>query len=159
MDPLVYKKIFLTKGVGTAKEKLSSFEMALPRAQGIRRLQAGQIIFCVLARAETDERNRLVCASIGLAIPRDTSKFGYISEHHAFGQTAREAGDYAEDLAASMLATTLGIPFDIDQAWDERKEIFKMGGHIVNTKDMTQTARGHGNKNWTTVISAAVFVP
>jgi len=37
-------------------------------------------------------------------------------EHHSFGETAKKAGEYAEDLAATMLATTLGIEFDSETA-------------------------------------------
>jgi arginine decarboxylase len=183
MDALVFDKLFLTKGVGLNTEKLSSFEMALrkakiasynlvrvssiippgckiiPRAQGIRKLRPGQVVFCVLAQAETNESNRMIASSIGLAIPRDPAKFGYISEHHSFGQTIREAGDYSEDLAATMLASTLGVPFDLDRAWDERKEQFRVGGQIVKTQNITAVARGNPKRLWTTVLSAAVFVP
>jgi len=58
---------------------------------------------------------------VGCAIPADKKAYGYISEHHSFGQTERQAGDYAEDLAAAMLASTLGIDFNIDESWDEKK--------------------------------------
>ena len=116
-------------------------------------------MFCVLAQSETNEPNRTISSSIGLAIPREKSKFGYISEHHGFGQSARESGDYAEDLAATMLASTLGVPFNLAGAWDERRELFKVGGHIVKTQNVTQTARGDRNRHWTTVVAAAVFLP
>src|SRR3989441_12327509 len=33
------------------------------------------------------------------------------------------AGDYAEDLAAQMLATVRGVEFDPETSYDERKEI------------------------------------
>ena len=59
-----------------------------------------------------------------------TKTYGYISEHHAYGQTEETAGDYAEDLAATMLATTMGIAFDPATAWDERKQLFKSSGLI-----------------------------
>ncbi len=69
----------------------------------------GQIVHCVMARQDTNEPNRLIAASIGLARPADPESYGYLSEHHSYGETAKKAGDYAEDLAATMLATTLGI--------------------------------------------------
>ena len=62
-------------------------------------------------------------------------------------------------LAASLLATTLGIQFDPDQDYDERKEIFRMSGRIVNTRSITQTARGNKNGLWTTVVAMAVLLP
>jgi Pyruvoyl-dependent arginine decarboxylase (PvlArgDC) len=83
---------------------------------------------------------------------------GYLSEHHAYGETDEKAGEYAEDLAASMLATTLGIEFDPELDWDEREQIFKMSGKIVRTTNITQSAVGNKDGLWTTVFAAGVFV-
>jgi arginine decarboxylase len=179
---LIPKKFFLTKGVGIHKEKLSSFERALKNAKisqfnlvqvssilppgckkisredGLKLLKPGQIIFVVLSKNSTNEPNRLISASIGCAIPAKKTLYGYLSEHHAFGQNSKKAGEYAEDLAASMLASTLGIKFDPDEAWDSRKQVFKLSGKIVYTSSITQTARGEKNGLWTTVVAAAVFI-
>lgn len=178
----VAEKIFFTKGVGKHKEKLSSFEMALrnagvaqfnlvrvssifpphcrivTRANGLKYLKPGEVVYIVVAQSETNEPNRLIAASIGVAIPKDRRQYGYLSEHHCFGMTAKAAGDYAEDLAAQMLATTLGIPFDVDTAYDERKEQYKVGGQIVTTRSITQTAEGNKNGLWTTVLAGAVMI-
>jgi len=35
-----------------------------------------------------------------------SNTYGYLSEHHSFGETEDQAGEYAEELAAEMLATT-----------------------------------------------------
>ena len=86
-------------------------------------MKAGSIRFCVMSRNATNEPNRLIAASVGLAIPKDSNQYGYLSEHHSFGDTEERAGDYAEDLAATMLATTLGIEFDSSKDWDERETI------------------------------------
>ena len=178
---LVPHRAFLTKGVGRHKERLTSYELALrsakiaqfnlvtvssifpahcklvPVSKGLKWLQAGQILFVVQARAETDEPSRRAVASIGLAIPKDPSHHGYISEHHAFGMPQGQAGDYAEDLAASMLATVLGVPFDPDEAWDERREQWKMSGEIVKTTNTSCTAIAANDGRWVTVVSALVF--
>lgn len=181
MNPSVPKKIFFTKGVGSHKEELHSFELALrdagiekcnlvqvssifppgckviSRAQGVKALQPGAITYCVMSRCCSNEPRRLLSASVGLAIPADRKAYGYISEHHAFGRNEKETGDYAEDLAAAMLASTLGIDFDIDESWDEKKEIFKISGKIVSTRNITQSTIV--KNNWyTTVVAAAVFV-
>lgn len=177
------RELFLTKGVGRHKEEASSFEEALrhariarlnlvhvssifpphcaliPREKGLRKLRDGQITYCVLNRNSTNEYRRLVAASIGLAIPSDRSQHGYLSEHASFGQPEEQAGDYAEDLAASMLATILGIEFDAAAAWDKKKAIWKISGQIVKTTNITQSAIGYGQGLWTTVVTAAVFVP
>ena len=179
---IIPNKVFLTKGVGIDKEKLSSFELALRAAgiagvnlvhvssifpphcrliskrQGLKQLKPGQILYCVMSRNETNEPNRLISASVGLAIPNDRSQYGYLSEHEAFGQTERISGDYAEDLAAGMLASTLGIEFDVDKSYDEKKEIYKISGKIVRTTNITQSARGNKNGRWTTVVAAAIFL-
>jgi len=180
---MIPKYFFLTKGVGKHKERLQSFELALrsagihycnlvnvssivpsgcelvSREQGLRMVQPGEITFVVLARNATNEAHRLVASSIGVAIPSGKNQYGYLSEHHSFGQTDEAAGDYAEDLAATMLATTMGIQFDPETAWDERKQLFKTSGLIIKTANITQSAAGDKNGLWTTTIAAAVFVP
>ena len=173
-------EVFLTKGVGRHTEKLASFELALRDAgiekcnlvyvssilppnckiiskeDGLKKLKPGQITYCVMARNETNEANRLTAASIGCAVPADSNAYGYLSEHHSYGETDEKAGEYAEDLAASMLATTLGIEFDPQQSWDEREKLYKSSGKIIKTRNITQSAEGK-NGMWTTVIAAAVF--
>jgi len=179
---MIPKAVFFTKGVGRHRDRLQSFELALrnagiqfcnlvrvssiippncriiPREKGIAKLKPGEITYCVMSQNETNEPNRLIAASIGVALPKDRSTYGYISEHHSYGEVSKKAGDYAEDLAATMLATTLGLDFDVDKAWDERKQEFKMSERIVKTSSVTQTAMGDKNGKWTTVIAAAVFV-
>jgi arginine decarboxylase len=91
-------------------------------------------------------------------MPSETRQYGYLAEHHAFGQTDDKAGDYAEDLAACMLATTLGIEFDEDVHWDERKELWKINNRIYKTRNVTQSAVGHKKGLWTTVVAAAVLL-
>jgi arginine decarboxylase len=179
---LIPREIFFTKGVGIHKDKLASFELALRRAGiekcnlvyvssifppncliipkkiGLKRIKPGQITFCVMARNETNEPNRLISSAVGLAVPKDKNHYGYISEHHSFGETARKAGDYAEDLAATMLATTLGIAFDPDEAWDSRKQVYKASNYIFKSNNICQSSEGNKHGKWTTVIAAAVML-
>jgi arginine decarboxylase len=150
-------KIFLTRGAGRHKEKLTSFELALRAAgRGASMLRPGEIVYCVLSTNHTDEQSRLVGSAIGVAIPTDRKRYGYISEHHAYGKRQEELGDYTEDLAATMLASTLGIEIDLTRAWNERKQEWKIAGQIVRTTNITQTALGKDGM-WTTVVAAAVF--
>ena len=177
---LTPRKMFLTRGVGVHKEELRSFELALRDAgiekcnlvhvssifppyckiiskkQGLKEIDPGTITFCVMARSCSNEPHRLVSSSIGLAIPTEKRAYGYISEHHSYGQTENEAGDYAEDLAASMLASTLGLDFNEDKAWDEKKEIYRVSGKIIKTTNITKTAIV--KEHYTTVVSVAVFL-
>jgi len=179
---LVPNKMFLTKGVGIHKDKLSSFEIALryagiekcnlvnvssilppeckiiSKSAGLKTLKPGQIAFCVMAKNETNEPNRLISSAIGVAMPKDKTNYGYLSEHHGFGEVAKKSGDYAEDLAATMLATTLGIEFDPNLAWDERKQVYRASPHIFRTKNVCQSAEGNKDGLWTTVLAAAVFI-
>lgn len=182
MLQLVPTRAFFTKGVGTHKEYLSSFEDALRDAgiaalnvvtissimppgckiiskqQGLKELHDGQIGFCVMSRQATNEYRRMIAAAVGVAIPKDPEKFGYLSEYHTYGVNDEQAGDYAEDLAATMLATTMGLKFDSNQAWNERKQEWKLGGEIVTTRNITQSAEGPKDGHWSTVIACCVFI-
>jgi arginine decarboxylase len=153
----VPKGVFLTKGVGRHRERLTSFELALrsagiaefnlvrvksifppnckmlPQQEGLRYLSPGQIVF-------------------------NSATYGYLSEHHSFGETDEKAGDYAEDLAASMLGTILGVEFDPNISYDERKDIWRLSDKIVSTRNITQSAVGDREGLWTSVVAAAVFV-
>jgi arginine decarboxylase len=179
---LVPKKLFLTRGVGVHREKLQSFELALrdagiatlnlvsvssiyppgckiiSRTRGEAMLEPGQIAFVVMSRESSNEQHRILAASVGVAVPRDRRMFGYLSEHHAFGQSEKEAGDYAEDLAAAMLASTLGVEFDEDQSWDEKRQLWKISNKIVTTRSITHSAVVGRNAKWTTVLAAAVLL-
>jgi arginine decarboxylase len=178
----VPEKIFFTKGVGKAKDQLTSFELALrdariapynivtvssilppaakliSRNEGLKYLKPGQVIFVVMSRIASNEPNRLLAASVGGAVPADKKSHGYLSEHHSFGQTHNRAADYSEDLAASMLASTLGIEFDPESAWNEREQFFKMSGKIVRTTNVTQSAVSDKHGKWTSVLAAAVMI-
>lgn len=179
---MIPKKLFLTKGVGRHKDKLTSFEQALrnagiahlnlvrvssifppgckliSREQGLKLLSPGEIVFVVLSENSTQEPHRLIAASVGVAIPKDPTQYGYLSEYHSFGETDQKAGDYAEDLAASMLATILGVEFDPDASYDTKREIWKISGKIVRTTNVTQSAIGDKRGLWTTVVAGAVFI-
>ncbi len=179
---MIPKKLFFTKGVGVHRQKLASFELALrkagiekcnlvyvssifppnceiiPASEGLKMLVSGQITYTVLARSETSEPNRLISSAIGLAIPKDHEGYGYLSEHHSFGETAKKAGEYAEDLAATMLATTLGVEFDSETAWKEREQVYKASGKIFKTTNIVQSAEGDKDGKWTTTVAAAVFL-
>jgi arginine decarboxylase len=121
-------------------------------------LQPGQVVFAVVAENATREPHRLIAASIGLALPSDRNMYGYLSEHHSFGETEEVAGEYAEELAAEMLATTLDVEFDPDRSWDEKKEIYRISNKIVRTMNITQSAVGDKRGLWSTVIACAIMV-
>ena len=179
---MIPKLVFFTKGVGRDRKELQSFESALrdagisrlnlvqvssilppncveiSREEGLKHLNPGQIVYLVLAKQSSKEKNKLISASIGIAKPKDENHYGYLSEHHAFGQDKLTAGDFSEDLAASMLASSLGIPFDIDANYDEKREIFHMSDKIVETKSFTSSAIVEKDGVFTTVLAAAVFI-
>jgi arginine decarboxylase len=181
-EMFVPKGMFFTNGVGVHKDRLSSFELALrdagiekanlvtvssifpphcvelSRKEGEKLIKAGQIVHCVMARQDTNEANRLIAASIGLARPADPNMYGYLSEHHSYGETSKKAGEYAEDLAATMLATTLGIDFDPETAWNEREQVFKMEKTMLKTRNIVQSAEGHAKGLWSTVVALGVFI-
>jgi arginine decarboxylase len=179
----VPSKLFFTKGVGLHPQNLTSFEMALRKAgiahlnlvqvssiyppgckiitmkEGLKHISPGQIVHTVMSRNSTNEPNRLVGASVGIAIPKDKNQYGYISEHHSYGETEQRAGDFAEDLAATMLATVLGVEFDPDKSYDEKKELWRISGKIVRSRNITQSSLGEKTGLWTTVLAAVVLLP
>ena len=181
MTGRVPTKVFLTKGVGQHKYQLKSFEDALRKAgvaqqnlvqvssilppqckvisceNGLKCLIPGEISYCVMARTSTDEGGRLIAASVGIAIPKDENNWGYLSEVHGYGMNQQEAADMAEDLAAGMLGTTLGLEVDPNQAWSEKEQVYKSSGLIIRTSNVTQTARGQSDV-WTTVVAIAMFL-
>lgn len=175
--------MFFTKGVGYHRNKLQSFELALRSAgiehcnlvavssifppnckiiskeAGTQCLQPGQITYLVIARESTNEPNRLVASAIGLARPKNKKQYGYISEHHGFGETEKKASDFAEDLAATMLASTLGMELDPSKAWDERKQSYIADeNRQFVSRSICQSALGHKDGLWTTVIACAVML-
>jgi len=178
---MVPKKVFFTKGSGTHRDELRSFELALrdagiekqnlvyvssifppgcktvPKSQGLTKLLPGSLTYTVMSRCASNEPRRLIAASVGCAVPTDLKCYGYLSEYHAFGVTDKQAGDYAEDLAAAMLASTLGIEFDEDKSWDENKEVYRISNKVVRSLNITQSAIVTKN-GYTTVIAAAVFL-
>lgn len=182
MLDLVAKKLFLTKGKGTHEDRLTSFEYALrdagiagsnlvlissifppnarlvTRKEGLQLIRPGQILFTIYSKNQTQEPHRLCAASVGLARPTDPSRYGYLSEHVSFGENEKQAGDYAEDIAAQMLASSLGIPFDIDKSWDEKRQQWNISGQIYKSSNITQTAIGDTRGRWTTVFAAAVLL-
>jgi len=182
MLDLVAKKLFLTRGKGVHEDRLTSFEYALrdagiagtnlvlissifppnaeliSRKKGLAQIKPGQILFTIYSKNQTNEPHRLCAASVGLARPTDGNRYGYLSEYDSFGQTATQAGDYAEDVAAQMLASSLGIPFDVDKNWDEKRQQWSISGQIYKTHNITQATRGDRDGKWTTVFAAAVLL-
>ena len=134
-DDFMPKECFFTKGVGRHQQKLMSFELALRDAgiekqnlvrvssiyptsckiitknDGLPKLKPGQVTFVVLAETATDEPNRLVCAGIGLAIPKN-HVHGYIAEHHGYGMTEKKTtGEVVSIPIEPQISTTaLNVP-------------------------------------------------
>ncbi len=182
MLDLVAKKLFLTKGKGVHEDRLTSFEFALrdagiagtnivlissifppnakliSRKEGLKQIKPGQIVFTIYSKNQTNEPHRMCSASVGIAQPKDKSRYGYLSEYESFGQNEMQAGDYAEDIAAQMLASSLGIPFDADKAWNEKRQQWSISGQIYKTQNMTQVTKGNKDGKWTTVFAAAVLL-
>ncbi|MBI4614440.1 MAG: arginine decarboxylase, pyruvoyl-dependent [Planctomycetes bacterium] len=163
---LVPRSVFLVAGVGTAREKLVSFEEALrqagieaynlvcvssilpprceivPPAEGVTSLEPGGIVHCVLARLETDEEGRQIAVAIGMARPKDRSSHGYVAEVDEHDLDGELAAAKAVDLATTMLDTTLRGR--------------RPAGPFV-TRSVSSSAVGRAGL-WTTAVAAAVFV-
>jgi len=161
---LVPKKVFFTTGVGRHKEMLESFEMALRDAgiekfnlvtvssilppkcdiiekpDGLKILVPGEIVFTVMSRNSSNEPSRRIAAAIGCAIPTDSqADFGYLSEHHSYGESEECAGRYAGELVREMFYT-----------WKHE--------YPLKISYATRSAEVDEGGNWTTVLAAAVFI-
>jgi len=182
MLDLMAKKLFLTKGKGIHEDRLTSFEYALrdagiagtnivlissifppnakliSRKEGLKQIKPGQILFTIYSKNQTNEPHRVCAASVGIAQPKNKCRYGYLSEYESFGQNEIQAGDYAEDIAAQMLASSLGIPFDVDKAWNEKRQQWSISGQIYKTQNITQSSKGDKDGRWTTVFAAAVLL-
>ena len=179
---MVPKFAFTTSGRGIAKEKLASFEMALRDAgiaeynlvkvssilppnckiinkkKGISMLSPGQVVFVVMSEQSTNEPGRQITASVGIAIPPDRSKHGYLSEHHSYGQTKKESGKFCKNLAAYMLATIMDGSVNAEKNYNQQKDLWKIKGKPIQTKEVTSYSCGDQNGNWVTVLSAVVLI-
>ncbi len=182
MLDLVAKELFLTRGKGVHEDRLTSFEFALrdagiagtnivlissifpphaklvSRKEGLKKIKPGQILFTIYSKNQTKEPHRVCSASVGIAQPKDKSRYGYLSEYESFGQNEMQAGDYAEDIAAQMLASSLGIPFDVTTNWVEKRQQWLISGQIYNAHNITQSTKGAKDGKWTTVFAAAVLL-
>lgn len=178
----VPKKIFLTRGSGVSREKLTSFELALREAgiaslnlievssilppdckfinkeEGIKLLRPGQVVPIVLARSESQIPYEVVSSGVGVAVPRDSGHHGYLSEHHCIGMSEFQMEEYVEDIAAEMLATTYGLEFDPDASWDEKRELWSIDNRIVQTQSIIQNSTVGNDGLWTTTVAAAVLI-
>jgi len=179
---LVPKKMFFTKGVGTHQAELRSFELALRDAgiekcnlvkvssilppeckmisknEGMKEIVPGMLTFVVMARCSSNEPHRLIATSIGCAVPADPNAYGYLSEHHAYGESEKVAGAISENLAVSMLASTLGMDIDEGKAWDDKKQEFRLSDKIIRTSNVTQSAVVGPDGHYSTVVAAAAFI-
>ena len=178
----VPKKIFLTKGKGKSKERLTSFELALREAgiaslnlitvssilppgcefvsqeEGTKLLSPGQVVPVVLARSDSNVLGDTVSSGVGVAVPKNKDHYGYLSEHHCIGMDNNTMEEYVEDLAAEMLATTYGVNFDPDASWDEKRELWKIDNRIVKTTSILEIAKVNEEGYWCTTVSAAVLI-
>jgi arginine decarboxylase len=181
MGALLPTKVFLVRGQGRHKEKLVSFEKALreagiapfnlvrvssiypphcrfvTKAAGLKLLKPGQILFVVLSENVTDEPGRLITASIGMAVPDDPARYGYLAEHSDAGKTGKETSRHTEYLAAEMLATKLGERLKEPEPGKPAASFRVSNGLSLKTRSITQTATGEAGL-WTTAVAAAVLI-
>jgi arginine decarboxylase len=179
---MVPKNVFYVKGTGYHYSKLISLEQALRSAgiekynlvkvtsilppncieiskdEGLKKLAPGQIVYAVLSYTSSDKKDQACTTSIGVAKPKNQGEYGYFSEYQAFDELPERVGAFAEKLAAEMLATALGVQFDADVDYDEKQEIYKMNGKIVESKNITESAVVRKDGEWCTALAAAIFI-
>ncbi|MBN2591095.1 MAG: pyruvoyl-dependent arginine decarboxylase [Sedimentisphaerales bacterium] len=181
MSGMVPTRVPLTKGIGRHKYQLKFFEESLrkagvaqqnlvrvspilppkckivPREQGLKLFVPGQITYCLMARSDANEHDRIIASSVGIAVPKDRSNWGDISEVHGHGMNQQEAANMFEDLAADMLGTTFGLEVDPNQDWSEKEQAYKASGLIIRTSNIMQSARGQKGL-WTATVAIAMLL-
>ncbi len=180
---LVPKKIFFVKGKGfSSNSKLRSFEEALrdagiekfnlvkvssiipphckevSKSEGLKHLKTGQVVYSVLSKISSNNKDDLIYSSIGVAKPTNEEFYGYLSERHSIEIKPEKLGEITEGLAAEMLATMLGIPFNSESDYDKKKEILRIDGKIIETKNITESTTVKKDGEWATVLAAAIFI-
>jgi arginine decarboxylase len=181
--PLVPSRFFLTSGVGVHKHELVSLELALQQAgiegcnlsrvtstvpvgcvlvsrdEGIKQLRSGQITFAVQAKVSTCEPHRRIAAALGLVVPADSQTPGCISAVEESGAgDERSAADLAELVALEVFAARTRTPFDADAEWDRKKRVYQVGDKTIHVKRITEVAIGRDDGQYTSVLTAAVFL-
>jgi len=173
-------KLFLTKGMGFHKDKLFSFELALRDAgiekcnliyvssilpsscdliskkEGLELLSPGQMTFCVMSKNESNKKNELISAAIGISKPLKSDNFGYIYERSVRGNKAKLSGGISESMAVEMLATRINLPFNRAE-FLKTKNNDKKNENIFSTH-IFQLAKNNKDLSWVTVVAAAVFI-
>jgi len=180
-DPIVPKQMFFTKGVGYHRNKLQAlnqrFVMPASRSATLLRYRASSRRNVRLSLRPRGSRNSKQGKSPSLFLPRGdsgTKPSGFCIRRSCttekqeairlyqrtpwFWPDSQEGFDFAEDLAATMLASTLGIELDPDKDWNERKMVYQVGERQFVSRSTAQTARGHKDSLWTTVIACAVML-
>lgn len=165
---LLPKYAFLIAGTGKHIDRLQAFDQALLDAgplthnivavssiipsgckiisakKGFSMLAPGQIVFCVMARQETNRRKGFASASIGVVKTKKSKKFGYISEYHGNATSKLQAENTAKRLAIEMLAVKLNTTVKkLDP------EFLRAIGASIKQK---------GDREWVCAVALCVFV-
>jgi len=111
-----------------------------------------------VAENSTREPHRLLASSIGVAIPSDRNTYGYLSEHHSFGETETPPANTPRSWPPRCWPPLSNVEFDPDRSWSEKKQIYRLSNKIVRTANVTQSAVGDKRALWTTVIASAVLI-
>lgn len=180
---MIPRKMFLTKGKGTHRHRLQSFELALrdagiascnlvnvssivpPRCEliskkeGMCLLHPGEITYCVLSEVHSKEPGT-IGASIGVAIPDSSEEYGYIAEYHDPAESEKELRDSVEELAVLMLATTKGMTLKSKENGRpfSDEEIVQRFQSNMNTDSIAELFRHTESDKWSTVVAVAVFI-
>jgi arginine decarboxylase len=180
---MIPKKLFLTKGHGTHRHRLQSFELALrdagiascnlvnvssivpphceliSRKDGMSLLHPGEITYCVLSKDHTKNPGT-IGASVGIAIPDSTDEYGYIAEYHDLEESVSQLKTTVEDLAILMLATTKGVTASLESPHKtvSDEEIVDRFKDKMKTDSVAELLQHTDPDRWSTVVAVAVFI-
>jgi arginine decarboxylase len=137
----------------------------ISRDEGVGLLRPGNIVFAIIAQAETDEPHQRITPAIAWANPDRRGMPGYIAEVEedlCHGKTDRTAADEVGEEAITILAEKLRTKVDPKQKWDRRKTSTRIGSTNVETGWLAASIEGpeerDGEKQFAAAIVLAVFV-
>ena len=137
----------------------------ISRQQGLRLLTPGNVVFAVIAQAETNEPSQRITPAVAWAKPKKPGVPGVIAEvedNLTHGKNEETAADEVGEEAITILGETLGTRVDAKRKWDRRRKTLRIGSTTVEIGWLAASIEGPeqkgGEADFAAAIVLAVFV-
>jgi arginine decarboxylase len=133
----------------------------ITREEGVRLLRPGNVVFAVIAQAETNEPHQRIAPAIAWANPERRGVPGFIAEIEedlAKGKTEQTAADEVGEEAITIVAEALRVRVDARQKWSRRQREIQIGPTKVRIGYLAASTEGPEEKDGRTDFAAAVVL-